>query len=79
MHQSYARRVATVKKDLLRFEGSRAVFFDDKNQSTPIGERFQQPDLAATLNAIGEGGTDAFYRGEFAKKVECLGCTKTGG
>ena len=42
----------------------------------PGGEPLQpgaillQPDLAATLRAIASGGADAFYRGEFADKLD---------
>jgi gamma-glutamyltranspeptidase/glutathione hydrolase len=35
-----------------------------------IGEVFTNPDLAATLEAIGQGGAAAFYRGAFAKDLE---------
>jgi gamma-glutamyltranspeptidase / glutathione hydrolase len=33
------------------------------------GEMFQQPDLAATLSAVAEGGADAFYEGEIARSI----------
>jgi gamma-glutamyltranspeptidase / glutathione hydrolase len=33
------------------------------------GEVFQQPDLAATLSAVAEGGADAFYGGEIARSI----------
>lgn len=33
------------------------------------GEVFKQPRLAATLRAIAEGGRDAFYRGDIARKI----------
>jgi gamma-glutamyltranspeptidase len=32
------------------------------------GDLFQQPDLANPLQAIAEGGVDAFYRGDIAGK-----------
>ena len=34
------------------------------------GERFTNPDLAATLEAIGKGGAAAFYRGAFGRDLE---------
>ncbi len=34
------------------------------------GERLVQPELAATLQAIAEGGSDAFYRGRLPHEVE---------
>ena len=37
------------------------------------GDVFHNPDLAKTLRQIGEGGRDAFYKGEFARAmVACL-------
>ncbi|HEV3023332.1 MAG TPA: gamma-glutamyltransferase family protein, partial [Pirellulales bacterium] len=33
------------------------------------GERFRNPNLAASLRAIARGGRDAFYRGEVAKQI----------
>lgn len=33
------------------------------------GERFTQPDLAATLERIQAGGSDGFYRGETAERI----------
>ncbi len=37
------------------------------------GDIFRNPDLAKTLRQIGEGGRDAFYKGEFARgMVKCL-------
>ncbi len=38
-----------------------------------IGEIFKQPDFAKTLRILAEGGSDAFYKGEIAKKIaQCL-------
>ena len=34
------------------------------------GDIFRNPDLAATLSAIAEGGRDAFYKGEIAQRIE---------
>jgi len=51
-----------------RYRGTRAVFLAD---GTPpqVGERFRQPDLARTLELLGQKGFDGFYRGEVAKKL----------
>jgi gamma-glutamyltranspeptidase/glutathione hydrolase len=42
------------------------------------GERFQNPQLAATLTRIATGGRDAFYRGDIAKKI-CTFLQEQGG
>jgi gamma-glutamyltranspeptidase/glutathione hydrolase len=34
-----------------------------------IGSLWQQKDLASVIKAIGDGGPDAFYKGEIAKKI----------
>ncbi len=41
------------------------------------GDRMVQPDLARTLQAIAEGGADAFYRGEIPARIEAA--SKAGG
>ncbi|KGM56006.1 gamma-glutamyltransferase [Lysobacter daejeonensis GH1-9] len=51
-----------------RYRGTRAVFLAD---GTPpqVGETLRQPDLARTLELLGEKGFDGFYRGDVAKKL----------
>lgn len=48
--------------------GSRAVFLPDGEAPKP-GERRRQPLLGRRLREIAEGGAEAFYRGETAKKL----------
>ncbi len=46
------------------------VFFRPDGTSLQPGDRLVQPELAATLQAIADQGTDAFYRGRIAQAVE---------
>ncbi len=46
---------------------SRALLLDGR--APRPGEVFPQPDLAATLSAVAEGGADAFYNGEIARSI----------
>lgn len=69
VHRAYAGRVAAVADELKQFEGSRAVFFKDDGSPVEAGDRLLQPDLAATLRTISEGGAAAFYHGDFARTV----------
>jgi gamma-glutamyltranspeptidase/glutathione hydrolase len=53
---------------LLRNEAaSRALLLDGR--APEPGEVFLQPDLAATLSAVAEGGADAFYNGEISRSI----------
>src|SRR5918992_5016339 len=53
---------------LLRNEAaSRALLLDGR--APRPGEVFLQPDLAATLSAVAEGGAAAFYHGEIARSI----------
>jgi gamma-glutamyltranspeptidase/glutathione hydrolase len=64
-----ARRHAAAAEELAAFPGSRAVFLQEDGTTRPAGARFRQPELATTLRAIAEGGADAFYRGEIARRI----------
>jgi len=53
---------------LLRNEAaSRALLLEGR--APEPGEVFLQPDLASTLSAVAEGGSDAFYGGEIARSI----------
>jgi gamma-glutamyltranspeptidase/glutathione hydrolase len=55
--------------DVLRqHEASARQFMPDGDPPRP-GRALRQPHLAATLRAIAEGGADAFYRGEIARRM----------
>ncbi|MDE2805776.1 MAG: gamma-glutamyltransferase [Gemmatimonadota bacterium] len=54
---------------LAEFEGSRAHYLTPSGEARAAGDLFVQPDLAATLDAIAQGGADAFYRGSIAERI----------
>ncbi len=54
---------------LAEFEGSRAHFLTPSGDARAAGDIFVQPDLAATLRVIAQGGADAFYRGSIAERI----------
>ena len=45
------------------------IFLQPNNKTYAAGDRLIQSDLANTLQAIADGGTEAFYKGEIAQKV----------
>lgn len=48
---------------------SRATFLLQSQRAPRTGDIFSNPHLANSYRAIAEGGADAFYRGEIAKKI----------
>lgn len=48
---------------------ARAYFFDALGAPLAAGTALRNPDYAATLRLIAEGGTDAFYKGPIARKI----------
>jgi gamma-glutamyltranspeptidase / glutathione hydrolase len=62
MERGYQRRAAVME----RYPGTRAVFLADGDPPM-TGEILRQPDLARTLELLGERGFDGFYRGEVAR------------
>lgn len=64
-----ADRIASQAERLLGFEGSARYFLKPDGSAYVGGERFVQADLARTLRAVAEGGTDPFYRGWIAESI----------
>ena len=61
---------------LLRWQGAdgfsaaaRAHFFDATGNAWPVGYLLKNPQFAASLRSIAEGGADAFYQGAIAEAI----------
>jgi gamma-glutamyltranspeptidase/glutathione hydrolase len=61
---------------LLRWQGAdsfstaaRAYFFDTTGNAWPVNYLLKNPQFAASLRAIAEAGTDAFYKGAIAEAI----------
>ena len=66
----YARKLKAKAPTLAKFAGSRAQLLKSDGSPYLEGETLKQPDLANTYRQIAQQGTDWFYGGEFAQKVE---------
>jgi gamma-glutamyltranspeptidase/glutathione hydrolase len=66
----YERKLESVKDDLAKFDGSKEVLFKPDGSLPKAGDVLKQPGLARTLRMVAEHGTDWFYKGEFAEKVD---------
>src|SRR5687767_1152141 len=56
-------------RNLQKYPGFAEVFMPN-GRAPAKGEVFRNPHLANTLAAIAEGGRDAFYKGDIAKRIE---------
>lgn len=57
------------RRDVMeRYAGTRNVYLAD-GDAPEAGEKFLQPELAATLRLLAARGFDGFYRGEVAQKI----------
>ncbi len=63
-----AQEIVAERKRLLRFPGSRRLFFPG-GKPLAAGERLVQPDLARTLEAVARKGSDALHRGPIAQAI----------
>ncbi len=66
--EKLARSLQAARPRLQRFALSRRIFLADGALYRP-GDRFRQPELAATLRRIARAGAREFYRGETARAL----------
>jgi gamma-glutamyltranspeptidase/glutathione hydrolase len=64
-----ARQWAMEVEKLKRDEGARATYLIDGERPPEAGEWFRNPDFAATLRLIAEGGTRTMYGGELGQRI----------
>nr|WP_245686143.1 gamma-glutamyltransferase [Terasakiispira papahanaumokuakeensis] len=65
----FAKGLADTRERLQKWPSTRKVFYKPDGQLYQAGERFRQPDLAATLKRIAADGPDEFYTGQTAKLI----------
>jgi len=67
---NYVAQIKATQAELLKFPGSKAIFFRPDGSLPEPGQRLVQRDLALTYERIARAGTEWFYQGEFAGVVE---------
>ena len=55
--------------ELLRSNDAAAQTYLPSDKAPVVGQVFRNPDLANSLRQIAQGGRDAFYKGEIAKRI----------
>jgi gamma-glutamyltranspeptidase/glutathione hydrolase len=65
---SFSESLLSSKDHLSKFSETRRIFLRD-GRPYEAGEIFRQPELAQTLRAVAQEGSDAFYRGAVAKAI----------
>ena len=48
----------------------RRIYCDEAGLPLEVGQRVRNPDLADTYERVAEGGTDVFYRGDIADRID---------
>ncbi|HZO14165.1 MAG TPA: gamma-glutamyltransferase, partial [Polyangiaceae bacterium] len=56
-------------RDLPKIEPAASYFYTRDKQPKPVGTILKNPELAATLRAIAEGGAKAFYEGDIGQAI----------
>lgn len=57
------------EKGLDKFPAAKTYFFNEDGTPKAAGRLLKNPEFAATLRAIAEGGGDVFYKGDIAKNI----------
>ena len=64
-----AAAISGARNDLLRDPDARAYFLNEDLSAKALGTVIKNPDYAATLNSIAQGGANAFYTGPIAQSI----------
>jgi gamma-glutamyltranspeptidase/glutathione hydrolase len=64
-----AQSIEASREQLEKYPSSAAIFFKPDGSAFEPGDRLVQADLANSLQAIAEGGADAFYKGRIAELI----------
>ena len=74
-----AAAISGARNDLLRDPDARAYFLNEDLSAKALGTVIKNPDYAATLNSIAQGGANAFYTGPIAQSIVDKIKVSTGG
>jgi gamma-glutamyltranspeptidase / glutathione hydrolase len=67
---NYAAKIRRTVGDIRKFDATKKLLLKPDGSPLLEGDLLVQPDLAATYRAIAREGTDSFYKGDFARRVD---------